>query len=283
MESARFVHLSDVHLSRDGRDDAWLFSDTLANLDYALGWIRAMGTPPDFVVVSGDLTNHGHEESFDVLRDRMASLGIPVIYALGNHDERGPFYERVLGEPERGAVPYDHDQVVAGVHVVTLDSSTPGTHVGGLEDDQLVWLEAALARHRELPKLVVVHHPPAPVPHPVFDFLNLRAGDADRLGDVLSGANVLGVLSGHVHHDQFMVWRGTPCIVSAGLHNVTDVGTEDALRAVRGGAFGLGSIVDGALRYVSVPLPGDLTELHRVDVAMMRAHFAPAVQAFADA
>lgn len=279
METARFVLLSDVHLSRDGGDDAWLFSDTLANLDYALGWIRALPTPPDFVVVSGDLTNHGHEESFDVLSERMASLGVPVVYALGNHDERGPFYERVLGEPERGSAPYDHDQVLAGVHVVALDSSTPGTHVGSLEDEQLDWLAATLARHPELPKLVVVHHPPAPLPHPAFDFLNLRAGDADRLADVLEGANVLGVLSGHVHHDQFMVWRGLPCIVSAGLHNVTDVGTEDALRAVRGGAFGLGSVVDGALRYVSIPIPGDLSELHRIDLAAMRAHFEPHAQA----
>jgi len=118
----------------------------------------------------------------------------------------------------------------------------------------------------------VVHHPPAPVPHPVFDVLNLRSGDAERIGDTLQGADVLAVLSGHVHHDQYMLWRGLPCIVSAGLHNVTDVLTEDALRAVDGGTFGIGEVIDGALRYVSVPLPGQLRELHRYDVALIRSY-----------
>jgi len=270
METTRFVHLSDVHLSRQGSDDASLFSDTLANLDFALAWIRSLRTPPDFVIVSGDLTNHGHEESFHVLRDRLASLGLPVLYALGNHDERRAFYAGVLGEPERGLAPYDHDVAIAGVHVVTLDSSTPGTHVGGLDDEQFVWLADALARHPELPKLIVVHHPPAPVPHPVFEFLNLRAGDGERLAAALAGANVLGVLSGHVHHDQFMIWRGLPFIVSAGLHNVTDISAEDDLRAIRGGSFGLGSVVEGALRYVSIPLPGDGAEVHKIPVDTIR-------------
>jgi 3',5'-cyclic-AMP phosphodiesterase len=272
MRSASFVHITDTHIGNDHGADDTLFSNTRAHLDYVLDQVRSLPRTPDFVIVSGDLTNRGEPESFDHVRERFAALGLPVVFALGNHDARRPFYERVLQEPARGDAPYDHDVVHAGVHVVVLDSSVPGSHIGGVDDDQLTWLRDALQRHPELPKLVVVHHPPAPVPHPVFDFLNLRAGDAERIGDALAGADVLAVLSGHVHHDQYMVWRGVPCIVSAGLHNITDVVTEHALRAVDGGAFGIGDIVDGALRYVSVPLPGQLRELHSYDVDRIRSY-----------
>jgi len=67
-----------------------------------------------------------------------------------------------------------------------------------------------------------------------------------------------------------MIWRGLPFIVSAGLHNVTDISAEDDLRAIRGGSFGLGSVVEGALRYVSIPLPGDGAEVHKIPVDTIR-------------
>lgn len=277
-----FIHLTDPHIvaapptEEGGEEAGHLHSDTDRTFALVRGLLADLDPAPDFVVISGDLTNKGTPENFETFRRHLDGLPAPVVLALGNHDTRGAFHDVVLGEPERGDAPYDHALVIAGLHIVVLDSSTPGSPIGGLDEAQFVWLDRELAAHPDLPKLVVVHHPPAPVPLPVFDFLNFEPADAARLRDALADRNVIGVLSGHVHFDQFTTWRGVPYVVSAGLHTVTDVLATDALRAVRGGSFNVCRVRDGRLTVMAVPLPGDRAELYRYGLDAMRRHLAPA-------
>ena len=66
----------------------------------------------------------------------LAATSLPVVYALGNHDTRAGFYEGMLGRSTDIDAPYDHEQVIAGVHIITLDTSTPGQIGGTIEPER---------------------------------------------------------------------------------------------------------------------------------------------------
>ena len=152
-----FVHLTDLHMSNPDVDEPHLYSDTAAILRDALARIDALPDRPEFIIVSGDLTNNEDPVAYQRLRAIWDDVDIPTLFALGNHDSRPDFRREMLGESADLDAPYDHEAVIAGVHVIVLDSSTPDQIHGTLEDAQLEWLAAALDRHADLPKVVVLH------------------------------------------------------------------------------------------------------------------------------
>jgi 3',5'-cyclic-AMP phosphodiesterase len=269
MKDVSFVHLSDLHIVHPEAQDDHLFSDTASTLAQVKKAIAALEPRPGFVVISGDLTNRGTKENFLQLKHELADIDLPVYLALGNHDTREGFYEFVLDEPNRGSDPYFYSHVIGELHLIVLDSSTPNKVHGTIEPEQFTWLEQELALHPELPKVVVVHHPTAPMHLPIFNSINFDPDDATRLEALLEGKNVIGVLSGHVHFDQVSVRRGVPYFISTGLHNQTDVLESDGLRAVSGASWNFCYVRDSALNVVKVPLPSDHKELHRITQAWM--------------
>ena len=57
--------------------------------------------------------------------------------------------------------PMNHAEVIAGIHIIVMDTSVPGKVGGAFEPGQIEWLEDELENHPELPKLLVMHHAPA--------------------------------------------------------------------------------------------------------------------------
>ncbi len=71
---ATIAHLSDLHFGRVNEQACEeLRRDLLA-------------TGPDFLIVSGDLTQHGRRSEFQGARDFFASIPIPCLLIPGNHD-----------------------------------------------------------------------------------------------------------------------------------------------------------------------------------------------------
>lgn len=270
-----FVHLTDLHIG-DPETDDHLFSDTRETLDSILRLVGGIEPRPRFLVASGDLSNRGDAESYAHLKDAMAALDLPVVYALGNHDTREGFYRGMVGRENDLDAPYYHDLVVHGIHIITLDSSTPGYIGGSIEPDQFAWLAETLDRHVDLPKLIVSHHPPSlgEGPDPAH-WRTILHEDSLRLADMLKGRNVLGILSGHIHHDRVSIWHGIPVIVGTGQHAASDILQPDVLRMVRGSSFGLGTIRKSGLTIAFVPLPSDRAELNVYPLELMRQRAAP--------
>ncbi|MEO3385273.1 metallophosphoesterase [Mesorhizobium sp. CAU 1741] len=274
-QEVTFVHLTDLHIGDPANDDH-LFSDTRQTLEEILRLVATIEPKPSFIVASGDLSNRGDAESYVALRDMMDATGLPVIYALGNHDTRAGFYTGMHGRQEDLEAPYHHDRVIDGVHIITLDSSTPGFIGGSIEEAQFAWLETVLDTHAALPKLVVCHHPPALGEGPdVTHWRHVVHEHSVRLGEMLRGRNVLGILSGHIHHDRVSIWHGIPVIVGTGQHAATDILRTDVLRMVRGSTFGIGTIRSSGLTMAFVPLPTDRAELNVYPLSLMRERAAP--------
>lgn len=147
-----FLHLTDLHISAPEPVDADLQSDTTATLHTVRGMIDGMATPPAFILVSGDLTNHGDLASYQTLRGLMADLPVPVVYALGNHDTREGFYAGMLDRSNMRDASYDHEAVIDGVHVITLDTSRPDKIGGDLDDAQFGFFRRRWSTTRTCPR-----------------------------------------------------------------------------------------------------------------------------------
>jgi 3',5'-cyclic-AMP phosphodiesterase len=263
----RFLHLTDLHVSDPAVPDPGLASDTLATLDAIVARIGAMDPAPAFVVISGDLTNRGDAASYRLLADRLARIALPQVLALGNHDRREGFREVMLGAP--GAAPYMHDVVVHGAHLIVLDSLQPGRIGGTLDDGQFAFLDEALARHPELPKIAVIHHPPALDPDEELVWHSLDWPSSERLGAALEG-RVAGLLCGHVHVPRVSFWHGLPVIIGNGLHNTIDPLVLDGMRVIEPVGFTLCTLRPSGLTAEFVTLPHQDRELDRVPMAVVR-------------
>lgn len=64
MNDLTFVHLSDLHIGNPNVTDEHLFSDTTQTLEHVKSLIVTLEPRPDFIVISGDLTNRGDRESY---------------------------------------------------------------------------------------------------------------------------------------------------------------------------------------------------------------------------
>ncbi|MEV0585688.1 metallophosphoesterase [Nonomuraea sp. NPDC050310] len=211
MSTYTLLHLTDVHITPGGLLHG--AADSLAALRSAVAAASASGTPIDALVLSGDLADQGDEASYRTLREVVEGSGLPMIAAMGNHDERAAFRSALLGE-EPSDEPYDRVSWIRGLRVVTLDSTVPGAHHGELDEAQLDRLAGVLAEPAPDGTVLVLHHPPIRSVLPLMDGIGLR--EPEKLAGVLAGTDVRLVLAGHTHSATWGTLAGIPVWVGPG-------------------------------------------------------------------
>jgi hypothetical protein len=115
---------------------------------------------------------------------------------MGNHDNRKNFKNILLGNlsSQEESVCY-YSKTIEGLHVIAMDSHTPGTNTGSFNSKQLEWLETELREHKDTPAVIAFHDP-------IYYFGDLgmfNKKDAQRFRKIVSTGNVLAVLNGHLH------------------------------------------------------------------------------------
>lgn len=250
----RFLHITDLHITAPETDDPTRQTDTVATLDRVIDIARTLDPAPAFIVASGDLTNIGDDASYALLADRLGALDIPVIMTLGNHDRRAGWHAAFPGHAAAPDGPVDHDRVVAGVHVIAVDSSVPGKVSGALSDAQLSQLDAALARHSGLPTIVAIHHPPRLDPEGESPWATLDLTTTQQLEALFAKRPVTAVLCGHVHMNRIGLWNGTPLVVTMGQQSTVDLTRNDALAVIEGTGFAICDLRPAGLSVTYVPL-----------------------------
>jgi 3',5'-cyclic AMP phosphodiesterase CpdA len=171
----------------------------------------------DFLLIPGDLTQHGEPENHAWLAKRLADLPFPAYVIPGNHDvpvfepdgtsigwKDFPGYYRQFGYGERDELFYTTSPA-PGVKLIALNSNQfndEGKQIGWVDEAQLQWLSQTLAECSDELVLVMVHHNildhiPNQTLHPIGRRYML--GNAPALLEILQSANVQLVFTGHLH------------------------------------------------------------------------------------
>lgn len=216
------LHLSDTHL-RSGGSRIWDAVSGAEHLAHALTAIEASGVRPDAIVFTGDLVDLGESAAYTELRAMVepfaARLGAPVVWVMGNHDDRAAFRAQLWDEVDESASadadlrPVDRVDEFDGLRVITLDTSVPGEHYGEIRDAQLAWLADVLATPAPLGTILAMHHPPVPSVLALAATVELR--DQRRLAAVLRGSDVRAIIAGHLHYSTFASFAGIPVSVAS--------------------------------------------------------------------
>lgn len=191
---------------------------------------------PDFLLLPGDLVQHGERENHQWLAQRLAQLPFPTYVVPGNHDvvrQWGsaaggtPQLEKELDKkPDRDQISladfpqiyqqfgyadghqlYYQQEILPGVHLIGLNSNAfdgSGDQLGfGLIDNQqLAWLDAQLLDLADKFVMVMVHHNTLEhLPDQATSELGQRymIQNAPALVARLQKAKVPVVFTGHLH------------------------------------------------------------------------------------
>lgn len=192
-EYTRWALLSDTHIARDPENHYRGFYP-YRNLQEVTAQIA--DDLPDGVVITGDLARlRGQTEAYENLKTLLSPIAeqCPIHLGLGNHDDRGDFFQ-AFGNG------YDDDGVVENKHVVTTEMGPVRLIVldsllnvnwmtGKLGPQQRTWLETVLQTCDDRPTILFLHHT-----------LNSELLDMRRLFEIIKPVpKIKAVVYGHSH------------------------------------------------------------------------------------
>lgn len=197
--SVDLLHLTDMHLLADPGDTILGVS---SRLTYQEVVEEASAQEWDLALLTGDLSQDGTPAAYEAVRELSDPLDTSCYWVPGNHDQ-----PRVMGRA-LDASPFQADRAfsVGKWRVVMLDTAVAGETHGRLADEELEFLDEALAAHPDTPTLVAMHHAPVSVGSAWLDPINLRRPEAFRT-IVEAHSQVRLVLFGHVHQDVEARWE----------------------------------------------------------------------------
>jgi len=195
----RIAQISDTHILAPG-DDHPAQPARVENLRACIADINRQGV--DVVIHTGDTTQNGAPEEYELLRALLSELDAPFFMVPGNRDRfaalRGIF-------PHLDYLPAEGDDFRYAVdgfplRLIGLDSMLPDVRKGVFGADRISWLEEALGQAPDTPTLLFMHHPPFDVPQAGYTDGYRDAADAEALtGAVSRHRQVIRLICGHVH------------------------------------------------------------------------------------
>jgi 3',5'-cyclic AMP phosphodiesterase CpdA len=232
-----FLHLSDIHIP-DKRGDLWYGVDPCLKLEKLIELLTKLEINPSFTVITGDISHTGTNQSYNLAKkyiDELQSLGGPTYPTMGTHDNRQNFSNILLEKPSpQEEPPCYYSKTMEGLHVIAMDSHTPGSNTGSFVEEQLDWLEEELRIHQDEPAIIAFHEP-------IFFFGEVGLFDkvdATRFRDIVSEGEVLAVLNGHLHCPLFTMVDGVH-YVQAGSPLWENVITEKGIPTSDSSSFNL--------------------------------------------
>lgn len=221
------AHISDLHIGSEGGR----YPQAVPRAQRVLEYLSALDPRPDVLVISGDLSDDGTAQQYHEVRSVLAQWPGPWLACPGNRDVRADFAQGVLGVAATDS-PLDQVHEVAGLRLILLDSSIPGSEGqfnrhGELSSASLGWLDDELSESNK-PTVIVVHHHPITLGNPSGDDSGLANGP--QLEKVLERhPHVIGTLIGHVHAACATTFAGRPLLVGGGVVATANLDCEQAI------------------------------------------------------
>ncbi|HMN70514.1 MAG TPA: phosphodiesterase [Rhodoblastus sp.] len=194
------AQITDLHLRPRGLA-AYRVSETNMFAERAFDALAALRPAPDVVLITGDLTDCGLSEEYEMLTGLLTRLPMPVFAVPGNHDRRETM-RKVVGPrmPQLSDPDFIHYVIDDyPLRLIGLDTIIPGRSAGALCARRLDFLERSLKAAPDRPTLIFMHHPPFATGVDHMDAIRLLDG-AEEFSEILTRhPQVRNVLCGHVH------------------------------------------------------------------------------------
>lgn len=205
------AQITDLHIGfhRDNPHEL-----NVRRLNMVIDTLNEMRPKPSMLMVTGDLVEWG--DDIDSYRHMVSLIGRwqgPVIWAVGNHDSRDGLRTVLPDMPadDHGFIQYEVDH--GGVRWIVLDTLDPGRHGGMVCEERAAWLKKRLRERKDIPTVIILHHPPVDTGIDWMSALNCEAW-VQRLEDVVRPARqVVGMIAGHVHRPIATSFAGKPLAV----------------------------------------------------------------------
>ena len=193
------LQITDTHIVAEGKLVSGQLETAapLTRLVDRIASIRHQIGPIDAVIVSGDLSDDGSEESYARFKRLLAPLDLPTFVIPGNHDIREPL-RRAFASDLPVAGPLNWVRKEGDIHLIGLDTLVEGHGHGTLSPETLAFLGDALARADGSAVLLALHHPPFASGINFMDAIGLT--NAQQLRDAVAGyKGELRMVCGHIH------------------------------------------------------------------------------------
>lgn len=195
----KIVQISDLHVGSQFLPEKF---ETMVNEVNQLN--------PDFIVVTGDLTNEGLMKEYEQCKNLLTKLNAQKIITIsGNHDYRNTGYLLF-----KKYFPFETvNELSDNVVLVTVGTARPDRNEGEVGYRQNLWLERTMKKYKDKIKILAMHHHLVAIPDTGSDQLTVvDAGDVLR---TILDTGVDLVLCGHKHRP--WVWNfGKLMVVNAG-------------------------------------------------------------------
>lgn len=185
---------------------------TAKHLEQAVTHLMLLPKQPDIVIVTGDCAESGSIPEYELFRQLLQPLDMPVYVIPGNHDNRENLHQVFGDQGDRHDQDFMQYVVEAGaVRLIALDTVTQGRDRGELCHQRLAWLEERLNENRSSPTILFQHHPPFPIGIPLLDRGGF--GEVEAFGRLVeSHPNIERIMAGHVHCHVMRRFHGTMAV-----------------------------------------------------------------------
>ena len=187
------IQITDPHLTENKKTKvkSWL---THSSFEKIIAYIKTNETP-DFIVVSGDISNDGSKKSYVAYQQGIERFEKPVFTILGNHDNHKNFHA-VFGTkfPSVEKITLSESWLI-----MTIDSTSMNKESGHITKQQMHALRKLIAKNKDKNLVLCLHHQPIKMGFWI-DQVGLDNSD-QFIASIANQSNVKAVVWGHVHHE----------------------------------------------------------------------------------
>ena len=205
------AQMTDIHIGFD--PDAKPEELNRVRFRATLDRLLKSPNPIDMLVLTGDLTDRGDEDSFVKTAELLEDCPFPVHAIPGNHDSRDGLLTAFPDTPhEDGFIHYALESDT--LRVLMLDSFEPGRHGGAFCTQRRDWLRAQLAAQPDQPTLIFMHHPPVVSG---IDWMDPAAEEdwiAHFAAAIEGHDQIVAIHCGHLHRPITTTFHGVPLSVT---------------------------------------------------------------------
>ena len=193
--SLRFVHITDTHLLNQPNAT---FNNiyTKESLEAILSHIQNQYSEIDFVLITGDVSQTGDPDSYEILKTIVQGYKFPIYCIPGNHDSPKCLQQVIPTSPVNNI----HVIEFGCYSLVLINSCLENQHKGKISQQCLQQLNNHLRKHSKQFNIFAVHHPPVLINSKWLDELGL-INKSEFIQLITQNSMDSVLLCGHVHQE----------------------------------------------------------------------------------